>query len=93
MSSRSRDKIVRLAVVEGDVESLIALLESGADVDERDGKGLTPLMLAALNRKVDIVKVLLEYGADMEAEDKRGWRPLRYAIRDEDAGDIIETWS
>jgi len=26
-------------------------------------------------------------------EDKRGWRPLRYAIRDEDAGDIIETWS
>jgi len=84
--SRSRGKSVRVAVVEGDVESLRALLESGADVDERDGKGLTPLMLAALNRKVDMVKILLEYGADVEAEDKRGWRPLRYAIRGGDAG-------
>ena len=83
---RRRVRSVRAAVVEGDVESLRGLLEGGADVDERDSKGLTPLMLAALNRRVDIVEVLLEYGADVEAEDKSGWRPLRYAIKGGDAG-------
>ena len=55
MSSRSRDKIVRLAVVEGDVESLIALLESGADVEAKDKDGDTLLHIAAEKGHTEIV--------------------------------------
>lgn len=56
-----------------------SLLEAGAEVDIRDKKGVTPLMIAALFGNVEQVKVLVENGADIEGRDKLGWRPLNFA--------------
>jgi ankyrin repeat protein len=56
-----------------------ALIDAGAEIDIRDQRGATPLMLSCLFGNVDLVKLLLEHGADLEARDKEGWRPLNYA--------------
>ena len=50
-----------------------ALLEAGCEVDIRDKRGATPLMLACLFGNVEMVKLLLENRADLEARDKEGW--------------------
>ena len=55
------------------------LLEAGVEVDVREKKGMTPLMLAALFGHVELCKLLIEFGADIEGRDKEGWRPLNYA--------------
>lgn len=55
------------------------LLDFGAQVDIRDKKGTTPLMLASLFGHVEVVKLLIERGADAEGRDKDGWCPLNYA--------------
>lgn len=51
------------------------LLAQGVEVDVRDGKGRTPLMLAAGNINERIVGILLEAGADPTVCNK-GNRPL-----------------
>lgn len=45
------------------------LLSAGVFVDTRDGKGRTPLMLAAYNRATEAVALLLQYGADTSARN------------------------
>jgi len=54
------------------------LIESGCELDIRDKRGTTPLMLACLFGNIKLVKFLLENGADLEARDKEGWLPLNY---------------
>ena len=48
------------------------LLKYGADVNTKNYDGLTPLMLAALNKNHDLAKLMLEYGADVNAVDAIG---------------------
>lgn len=55
----------------------------GIRVDERNGAGETPLMMAALKREEDAAKALLEHGA---AAARSGWSPLHYAATGGDAG-------
>lgn len=55
------------------------LLNSGVDINHKNDKGLTPLMLAVINNNVDLVKILLEKGADINAIDKQGNTALIYA--------------
>jgi ankyrin repeat protein len=49
----------------GDVIPVRELIESGADVNEQDGNGWTPLNFAAGKGNMEIVKLLLERGADV----------------------------
>lgn len=51
------------------------LLSLGVPVDTRDGKGRTPLMLAAYTRSPETAQLLLGAGADTQARNK-GNRPL-----------------
>ena len=58
------------------------LLEAGADVNQADDDGTTPLMLAC--RWADdpaIIRLLLESGADIFARDAEGDTPYDYARR------------
>lgn len=55
------------------------LLDAGAEVDARDQRGTTPLMLAALFGNLEMVELLLDNGAELEARDKEGWLPLHYS--------------
>jgi ankyrin repeat protein len=52
------------AAREGHIEAVEALLDGGADVDQRSGDGTTPLVLALLNGRFDLAMVLIERGAD-----------------------------
>ena len=54
-----------LAAASGDVDSVTALLEHGAEVDAlEDAQGQTALMFAASYNRAQAIRVLLEHGAD-----------------------------
>jgi ankyrin repeat protein len=55
------------AALAGDVELVKLLIENGADVDDRDVQGYTPLLLAIQAGHTDIAKVLIANGADVNA--------------------------
>lgn len=56
----------------GDLETVRALLEDGADVETRDEQGNTPLHLASRAEHHMIVQFLLDSGADVEAQNGSG---------------------
>ncbi|MBR1979579.1 MAG: ankyrin repeat domain-containing protein [Akkermansia sp.] len=72
----------------GDSSRVCRLLECGVAVDTRDGKGRTPLMLAAANDATETAELLLAAGADPTAHNK-GNRPLIDYVRRADIGRLI----
>jgi ankyrin repeat protein len=52
------------AAREGNIDSAVALLEGGADVDQVGGDGSSPLLMATFNGHFDLALLLLEAGAD-----------------------------
>jgi ankyrin repeat protein len=76
------------------------LLDNGADVDCRDGEGLTPLHYLAESRHAlgkdvqrqadEVAKLLIQKGADVNAQDKGGETPLHSASAN-DAVDIARS--
>ena len=65
----------------GPVEMVRDLLEAGADVQARDGRGLTPLSFALATEypSPEILRTLLRAGADVNARDNTGETPLDWA--------------
>ena len=55
-----------------DVRELASLLDSGADIDARDPRGYSPLMLAAYAGNSEAFGYLLERGADPNSADAAG---------------------
>jgi ankyrin repeat protein len=55
------------------------LLALAAQVDARDPKASTPLMIAAVAGHAGIVKVLLSHGACLDAEDRDGLTALHWS--------------
>ena len=66
------------AVRQGYVESTVALLDGGADIDlVSAADGTSPLVMAAINGQFDLVLLLLERGADPNiASELNGVSPL-----------------
>jgi ankyrin repeat protein len=60
-------------------DSVRALLDAGAKVDEADDDGITILSWAAIANRVEMARVLIERGADVNHVDKNGMTPLLYA--------------
>lgn len=68
-----------MAVV-GGVEVAVRLhIDRGDDLDSRDNRGSTPLMLAAARNKARICRLLIDAGADMLALDPSGRDALAIA--------------
>ncbi len=67
-----------LAIVKGDIETVIKLIELGNDVNEVS-LGLTPAMYAAKFNKVEILKLLVKQGADLRKRSDKGFTAKRYA--------------
>ena len=66
----------------GEVEVVRSLLESGVDVTEAQGDGLTALHAAAERGHVEITKLLISAGAELNAETRIGrYTPLHLAGR------------
>lgn len=72
-----------IAARHGNVDSVSALLNAGADVNARaTSDGLTPLMQAAASlddRAPEVIGELLAAGADTGAVDTDGWSALHHA--------------
>ena len=59
------------------------LINKGADVNAIANDGVTPLMLASLNAKLDVVELLLKKGAKNSTKDATGKTALDYANKAE----------
>ncbi len=67
------------ALESGDQERVAAILQDGADIEEQNRHGWTPLMAAALHAQVDLARLLLEHGADLNATNAEGKCAIHYA--------------
>jgi ankyrin repeat protein len=69
----------------GDVERIGTLLAVGANPDERDNHGWTPLQWAARGGYVGAIRALVAGGAHVDLKDSgvNGWTPLMHAIHKE----------
>ncbi|EWZ86563.1 hypothetical protein FOWG_10125 [Fusarium oxysporum f. sp. lycopersici MN25] len=56
------------------------LIEHGANVNEKDPEGWTPLIQAICEKNEDLVWLLIKKGAQVDQKDAKGWLPLHYAI-------------
>jgi len=65
-------------IKQGNFEAVKGMIEAGADVNKKS-VGMTPLMYAARQNRVEIVKLLIANGADLKAKSKRGYSALKYA--------------
>lgn len=59
----------------GDADGVALALRAGADVETRDARGRTPLLLASAADQVSAARVLLALGADPDAYDDRSDTP------------------
>ncbi len=71
--------LLSTAAEAGDVETVVALIDLGAEVERVDRVNRTPLMYAARSKDPGTVQVLLDEGADIQARDRLGNTPLSWA--------------
>lgn len=73
------------------------LLEGGAYINESDGQGQTPLMVACKTKYMDsqsasrstLIQFLLKKGADPNIQDKEGRSALMHACREQAGTDVV----
>lgn len=68
------------AVIHNDLEGLINLIDSGADIDGVDYNHITALCYAVERGNISMAKLLLEKGANIEFRDPWGNTPLSTAV-------------
>lgn len=72
---------LHVAARQGSVDSVKALLDAGADLNQRSaGDRITPIIIATINGHFDLAKVLLDQGADPNLIEDNGVTALYGAI-------------
>jgi hypothetical protein len=66
-------------IKEGDADAVKAKIKEGANVNDKDEHGRTPLHKAAAKGDKEIVETLIEYGANVNAIDNQKETPLHEA--------------
>lgn len=66
------DKLIS-AVKKGDLKEVETFIAAGADLEARDNKNMTALMIAAEKGYTDIVKILIKAGVNVTAKDNFNW--------------------
>ncbi|MDF1760399.1 MAG: SidE phosphodiesterase domain-containing protein [Coxiellaceae bacterium] len=70
------------AILENKIVLLRSLMVQGANINQPDSKGVTPLMLACSLGRMGIAKTLILGGADVHLIDGAGNNALSYAIKE-----------
>src|SRR5262249_16271317 len=70
-----REKLLK-AAKSGTLEEIKILLDCGAQVDETEEDGWTPLHIATAGGHKEVVQLLIERGANVDAANKSGLTPL-----------------
>jgi ankyrin repeat protein len=79
------------AALEGDVNHVEELLQSGSDPDAGDHKGFTPLHFAAQQGSIEAARALLDAGATVDSINTYGNTPLGVAVfYSHGRGDLIQ---
>lgn len=73
------DENVIELVKSNNAEGLRTALENGADVNTKDSRGRSLLLLAAVGKKIKIAKILVEYKADVNLQDQQLDSPFLFA--------------
>lgn len=73
--------ILRQKILEKKYSDAIALVYCGADVNEKDQAGLTPLHWAIIHDNKPLVRTILLAGGDVNLTDENGQTPLFYTVR------------
>jgi ankyrin repeat protein len=63
----------------GNREACAWFVKAGFDVDSRDTRDWTPLMVAAFYGREQLALMLMEYGADIFAKDRGGYTSMHWA--------------
>ena len=61
-----------LAARTNNVKLAEELIDKKVDINQKDDRGYTPLILATYNQSPDVAKLLLQHGADTESADPTG---------------------
>ncbi len=69
------------AAREGVVETGRVMLDAGVDINQQDGEGTSPMVVAILNKRYTFAKYLLDRGGDPNIADSYG-RAALYALLD-----------
>ena len=67
------------AALKGDAAQMKALLAGGADANEKNRLGMTPIFYAAIKGSASGIEALAAGGADVNLRDKIGKAPLDWA--------------
>lgn len=67
------------AVYQDDYEATKVFLKSGAEVNEKNIAGVSPLHISAKNDSIKSMEILIEYGANLDIRDTEMWTPLMRA--------------
>ena len=78
--SRGGMSALSFAARQGQIESAKALLEGGADINQKDVDGNSALVLAILNKHFDLAHALIEKGVDVNIANKDGRAALFTAV-------------
>jgi hypothetical protein len=64
----------------GTLDGVEQFIVAGADIEETDEYGFSPLIEATIANNLDVVALLLEYGADINNADTTGRTALHWAV-------------
>ena len=94
LSDKLLSPLFKLAVLAGVKVAIQLHIRRGEDVNARDEKGRSPLMLASLKGHVEACRLLLDAGADPTLFDHNGDTALSLAIREnhEDAAIVLRNF-
>ncbi|WP_353281703.1 ankyrin repeat domain-containing protein [Wolbachia endosymbiont (group A) of Aleiodes leptofemur] len=73
--------LLHLSALHGYKDIVTTLLDRGANVDEKNNDGCTPLHIAAEFGHTEVVIALLDRGANVNEKNNYEWTPLHIAAR------------
>lgn len=81
---------LHIAALYGKPANLKLLIDNGANIEARDGRGRTPaLFMSFEEQRKDCLRVLIKHGADVNLADHEGRTPLYLAAGDETMEDFV----